>query len=83
MKLKRDRTPERGMKLLRMAKVRAARAARVAVHAVKSAELRALELDRWRGGVVWDAELTVASGTDHDIKVNARTGRVVSKEIDD
>ena len=81
--MKRDRTPDRGMRLLKVAKVRAAKAVRTASAAVKRADLRAIELDRWRGRVVWEAELATANGTEYDVKVNARTGKVVSKKIDD
>jgi uncharacterized membrane protein YkoI len=83
VKLKRDRTPDRGVKLLKVAKVRATKAARTATAAVKPADLRALELDRWRRKVVWEAELVTANGTEYDVKINARTGKVVSKKIDD
>jgi uncharacterized membrane protein YkoI len=83
VRLKRDRTPDRGMRLLGAAKVRAAKAARTAAATVKPADLRALDLDRWRGGVVWEAELTATSGTEYDVKVDARTGKVVGKRIDD
>ena len=83
VRLKRDRTPDRGMKLLNVAKVRATKAARTAATAVKPADLRALELDRWRRKVVWEAELVRANGTEYDVKINARTGKVVSKRIDD
>ena len=83
LRLKRDRTPDRGMRLLKVAKVSAAKAVRTVSAAVKCADLRALELDRWRGRVVWEAELTTANRTEYDVKVNARTGKVVSKTIDD
>jgi uncharacterized membrane protein YkoI len=83
VRLKRDRTPDRGTRLLKVANVRAAKAARTATAAVEGADLRALELDRWRGRVVWEAELTTANGTDHDVKVSARSGKVVSNKIDD
>ena len=71
------------MRLLNVAKVRAAKAVRAGTEAVKRADLRALELDRWRGRVVWEVELTTPNGTEYDVKVNARTGKVVSKKIDD
>ena len=48
------------MRLLEVAKVRSARAARTAAAAVERAQLRGLDLDRWRGRVVWKAELTTA-----------------------
>lgn len=83
VRLKRDRTPERGVKLLKVAKVRAAKAVRTATAAVQRANLRALELDRWRGRVVWEAELAAASGIEYDVKINARTGKVLSQKIDD
>ena len=83
LRLKRDRTPDQGMRLLKVAKVSAAKAVRTASAAVKRADLRALELDRWRGRVVWEAELTTANRTEYDVKVNARTSKVVSKTIDD
>ena len=83
VKVRRDRTPDRGMRLLKVAKVRAAKAVRTTLAAVKRADLRAIELDRWRGRVVWEAELATANGTEYDVKVNARTGKVVSKKIDD
>lgn len=82
-RLARDRTPDRSMRLLEVAKLRAAKAARAATAAVSGANLRALELDRWRTSVVWEAELATADGTEHDVKVDARTGKVVSKRIDD
>lgn len=53
----RDRTPERGMELLKFAKVQAGKAIRTASAAVQPADLRALELDKWRSRVVWEAEL--------------------------
>jgi uncharacterized membrane protein YkoI len=83
VKLKRDRTPDRGMRLLKVAKVRATKAARTAAAAVKPADLYALELDRWRRKVMWEAELVIANGTEYDVKINARSGKVVSKKIDD
>jgi uncharacterized membrane protein YkoI len=83
VRLRRDRTPDPGMRLLKVAKVRAAKAARTAVAAVRRADLHALELDTWRGMVVWEAELVSASGTEYDVKIHARTGKLVSKRIDD
>ena len=83
VRVKVDRTPDQGMRLLKVAKVRAAKAVRTATAAVKRADLQAIELERWRGRVVWEAELTTASGTEYDVKVNARSGKVVSKKIDD
>jgi uncharacterized membrane protein YkoI len=71
------------MKLLKIAKVRVAKAVRTAIAAVQRADLRALELDRWHRRVVWEAELTTASGNEYDVKVNARTGGVVSKKTAD
>jgi uncharacterized membrane protein YkoI len=82
VRLKRDRTPDRGMRLLEVAKVRAAKAARTATAAVRRADLHALELDTWRGMVAWEAELVTANGTEYDVKINARTGELVSKKID-
>ena len=63
--------------------MRAGKAVRTATAAVKRADLHAIELDRWRGRVVWEAELTTANRTEYDVKVNARTDKVVSKTIDD
>jgi uncharacterized membrane protein YkoI len=83
VRLKRDRTPDRGMRLLEVAKVRSARAARTAAAAVERAQLRGLDLDIWRGRVVWEAELTTAGAADYDLKIHARTGKVISKRIDD
>jgi uncharacterized membrane protein YkoI len=83
VRLKRDRTPDRGMRLLRVAEVSAAGAVRTATSAVKPADLRANELDRWHGRVVWEAELRTANGTEYDVKIDARTGKVASKKIDD
>lgn len=83
VRVKVDRTPDQGMRLLKVAKVRAAKAVRTATAAVKRADLQAIELDRWRGRVVWEAEVTTASGTEYDVKVNARSGKVVSKKVDD
>jgi uncharacterized membrane protein YkoI len=83
VRLMRDRTPDRGMRLLKDAKVSAAKAARTATSAVERADLRGLELDRWRGEVVWEAELLTANGTEYDVKINARSAEVVSKRIDD
>jgi uncharacterized membrane protein YkoI len=71
------------MRLLKVAKVRAAKAVGTATAAVKRADLQAIELDRWRGRVVWESELTTANGTEYDVKVNARSGKVVSKKVDD
>ena len=48
----------------------------------KRADLRALELDRC-AQVVWEAELVRANGTEYDVKINAPTGKTVSKTIDD
>lgn len=62
VRLERDHTPERGMELLKIAKVRAGKAVRTATAAVQRADLSALELDRWHRRVVWEAELTTASG---------------------
>lgn len=83
VRVKRDRIPDRGMTLLTVADVGAAKAVRTATAAVKAADLRALDLDRWRGRVVWEAELTTANRTEYDVKINARTSKVVSKTIDD
>jgi hypothetical protein len=75
--------PDQGMRLLKVAKVRAAKAVGTATAAVKRADLQAIELDIWRGRVVWASELTTANGTEYDVKVNARSGKVVSKKVDD
>ena len=81
--VKLDRTPDQGMRLLKVAKVRAGKAVRTTTAAVKRADLHAIELDGWRGRVVWEAELTTANGTEYHVKVNARTGKAISKNIDD
>jgi uncharacterized membrane protein YkoI len=83
VRLKHDRIPDRGMRLLRVAKVSAAGAVGTATAAVKPADLRANELDTWHGRVVWEAELRTANGTEYDVKIDARTGTVASKKIDD
>ena len=83
LRVKRDRTPDPEMALLALARVSAVRAARTSAAAVRSSRLESLELERERGRVVWKSELRTGSGVEYDVVVDARSGNVLRKQIDD
>jgi uncharacterized membrane protein YkoI len=57
------------------------RAIRLATAAVDGGRVFDMELDRERGRLLW--EVDVASfGKDHDVKLNARSGKVVRVKVD-
>ena len=58
------------------------RAIRIATAAVNGGRVFDMELDNERGRLVWKLDV-VSSGKAYDVKINARTGKVVSKRIDD
>ena len=82
LRVERDRTPDPEMALLAAARVPAARAVRISSAAVRGARLDGLELERERGRVVWKAELT-RSGVEYDVVVDARSGQVLRRRVDD
>ena len=71
------------MALLAAARVSAVRAARISAAAVRSGRLDSLELERERGRVVWKAELGTRSGVEYEVVVDARSGSILRKQIDD
>ena len=83
LRVSRDRTPDPEIALLRSAKVGASKAARTSARAVRGGSTTALELERERGTVVWDAEVTTSGGVEYDVIVHARTGDVLSRRVDD
>lgn len=83
LRVKRDHTPDRGLRLLPAANVNAEKAARTATRAVPGAKVHGLELDRRRDRVVWEAELVTGKGVEYDVVIDAKTGKVLSKKVDD
>jgi uncharacterized membrane protein YkoI len=49
-----------------------------AVHAVPHGTLRPIETERT--GTVWETQVVTPNGTEHEVKIDAVTGKVVAKE---
>jgi len=49
---------------------------------VNGARITELELDTHRGTVVWEADLVVGDGKKYDVKIDAKSGKVVQKKVD-
>jgi len=58
------------------------RAIRIATSAVNGGRVFDMELDNERGRLVWELDVA-SSGKAYDVTINARTGKMVSKKIDD
>ncbi len=50
--------------------------------AVTDGTIRELDLDTWRGRVVWEADVVDGSGTKREVKVDGTSGKVVVNEVD-
>lgn len=83
LRVVRDRTPDAGMRLRTAATVLPAQAVRTSVRAVPGSMLRDLELRRWRGTVAWRAEVVTRSGIGYEVVLDAATGRLLAKRVDD
>ena len=83
LRVRRDRTPDPEMALLRSAKVTAVRAVRISKRAARGAALEDLGLERQRGNVVWSADLGTGAGVEYDVVVDAVSGKVLRKVRDD
>ncbi|MFC2407066.1 MAG: PepSY domain-containing protein [Cardiobacterium sp.] len=59
------------------------KAASIAARAVKGGVVTDLEFDHDRRGDHFDAEVRDASGHEYEIKIDARSGKVLSKQRDD
>jgi uncharacterized membrane protein YkoI len=79
----RGRTTDSRLRLVPESTVRAARAVRTAVRAVRGARLQSIELDRQRGEAVWKAGLLAEGGVEHDVVIDASTGEERSATVDD
>ncbi len=83
LRVVRDRAPDRRIALRTRATVTPLQAAQISVRAIPGGMLHSLELDRWRGRVVWEAEVVSRSGVEFELVVAARGGTLLSKKIDD
>ena len=50
--------------------------------AVTDGTIRELDLDTWKGRVVWEADVVDGSGTKREVKVDGTSGKVVVNEVD-
>ena len=50
--------------------------------AVPKGKIRELDLDTWKGTVVWEADVIDGSGTKREVKVDGSSGKVVFNQID-
>lgn len=59
------------------------KAAAIVARAVKGGVVLELEFDHDRRGDHFDAEVRAANGRKYEIKIDARSGKILSKRLDD
>lgn len=69
--------------LLRQAKVGYEDALNTMMGAVPGGKLLELEIDDHRGGAVWEGEIMAPNHQQHELVVDAVTGKIIEHEIDD
>lgn len=83
LRVARDRTPDAALRLRPAAKVTPVQAVRISTRAVPGSALHDLELRRWRGNVAWKAEVVTRRGVEYEVVLDAGTGKLLSKRVDD
>ncbi|WP_165978614.1 PepSY domain-containing protein [Actinomadura darangshiensis] len=67
---------------LRNAKVTAPDAAATALKSVPG-RVTSADFDREAGKAVWEVDVTAQNGTEHELTIDATTGKVLTKEVDE
>lgn len=60
-----------------------AEAERIALEHVPGGTIEEIERDRERGVIVYEVEVRAPNGVEHELVIDARTGRILRAEIDD
>lgn len=65
------------------AKIPLAKALRIAAARAGGGTFAEAEIDRWRGRITWEATFERSGDREIEVRVDARSGKVVSVEVDD
>jgi uncharacterized membrane protein YkoI len=83
LRVVRDRTPDAAMRLRPAAKITPVQAVRISTRAVPGSTLHDLELRRWRGRAAWKAEVVTPRAVEYEVVLDAGTGKLLGKRVDD